>query len=368
MKFKAYEHEIKRLDENARTIEHMITTDKRDLDGDILEVQGWKLERFKKNPVVLFGHDQSQPPIARALSVAVMEHGLQAVTQFPPELVNPLADVVFALNKHGYMKTWSVGYLPKKFSPQEDGKGLRIQEQELVEYSATPVPANDDAVNLAISRGLVTEKSLKLLGWQKMQGHSHDGATADGWRLARKGATPFADLPIVEEAWNPRDVSDADLENAILGVAPGENISDRDPDTLAWDRFQEVHLWWNPEAFDAADSAQGKKDAFKLKIGRRDPITDTGGTLKVYFQQLASRIAILNGARGGVDIPAADRQGAYNHAVKYYDKLPDQEPPSLKSFSEIIQEEFSKQPIAMASEAERQRLGDAFRKASGMRA
>lgn len=333
---------VKKIDIDKRTIEHIISTGTEDRDGDTINPKGWILDEFLKNPVVLFGHCHDMPPIARAVKLKASENGLEALTQFPPKFVYPLADTVFEMNRLGYLRSWSVGFDPEKFTVRDNG-GTAFEEQKLLEYSSVPVPANPEAVNLAVSKGIMTDKMLDIFGWQNdnyvplevqiMDGtaiHVPCGKSENGGcRCIEKGPTQFADLPIVEEAWNPRDVSDADLQNAILGVAPGENISDVDPDTLNWDAYRKVHLWWDPDAFEAADSAQGKKDAFKLKIGRRDPITETGGTLKVYFQQLASRVAILNGARGGVDIPEADRQGAYNHAVRYYEKL-DKEPPPLK--------------------------------------
>lgn len=322
---------VKKIDEDARTIEHVISTGVEDRDGDTINPRGWILDEFLKNPIVLFGHRHDMPPIARAVKLKASEKGLEALTQFPPKGVSDLADTVFDLNRLGFIRSWSVGFDPVKFTTRDDG-GIAFEEQKLLEYSSVPVPANIDAVNLAVQKGIMTEKMLKLFGWQKdnVVELSPKIKASIARLLTEKGPTQFADLPILEEAWNPRDVSDADLVNAILGVAPGENISDVDPDTLNWDAFRKVHLWWDPEAFEAADSAQGKKGAFKLKVGRRDPITETGAPLKVFFQQLASRVAILNGARGGVDIPDADREGAYNHAVKYYEKL-DKEPPPLKA-------------------------------------
>lgn len=337
---------VKKIDIDKRTIEHVISTGVEDRDGDIINPKGWILDEFLKNPVVLFGHRHDLPPIARAVKLRAGEDGLETLTMFPPKGISQVSDTVFDLNRLGYLRSWSVGFDPVEFNIREDG-GINFIEQKLLEYSSVPVPANPDAVNLAVSKGIMTDKMLDIFGWDKMH-HKRDSMTAvftDGtsakdwvfipntsgyFRIIEKGPTQFADLPILEEAWNPRDVSDADLTNAILGVAPGENISDVDPDTLNWDAYRKAHLWWSPEAFDAADSAQGKKDAFKLKIGRRDPITETGAPLKVFFQQLASRVAIINGARGGVDISRADKEGAYNHAVKYYDKLPDKEPPPLK--------------------------------------
>ena len=172
--------ELRGIDENARTIEHIISTDSPDRDGDIIEADGWDLKEFEENPVVLFGHRHDEEPIARNIEIKVMENGLKAVTQFPPEGIHERADRLFELNKLGFIRSWSVGFLPIEAEPREDSKGIRFRKQKLFEYSNVPIPANAEAVNLAVSKGLVTEKDLEILGWTKIQGHSHDGATADG--------------------------------------------------------------------------------------------------------------------------------------------------------------------------------------------
>ena len=48
-----------------------------------------------------------------------------------------------------------------------------------------------------------------------------------------------------------------------------------------------------------------------------------------------SGIAALNGARGGTNIPDADRKGVYNHSAKHLNSA-DIEPPPLKSADEAL--------------------------------
>jgi HK97 family phage prohead protease len=169
--FKIYQPEIKAVDVKRRTIRHLITTDAPDRDGDVIEPAGWNLSEFLKNPVVLFAHRHDEPPIARSLEIQKAAHGLEALTQFPPKGVNSLADTVFELNRLGYLRSWSVGFVPKRTRMRfdRDGKflGTAYEEQTLLEYSSVPIPANSDAVNLAVSKGLVTAKDLEILGWQK---------------------------------------------------------------------------------------------------------------------------------------------------------------------------------------------------------
>jgi HK97 family phage prohead protease len=129
------------------------------------------LAEYEKNPVVLFGHRHDQPPIGRATGVKITENGLEAVTEFPPIGTYPFADTVFELNRLGYLKSWSVGFVPKKHSmrlgEEQQYLGRTFEEQTLLEYSSVPVPANIEAVNLAVSKGIVNVAALELLGWNK---------------------------------------------------------------------------------------------------------------------------------------------------------------------------------------------------------
>jgi hypothetical protein len=110
--------------------------------------------------------------------------------------------------------------------------------------------------------------------------------------------TPFEDLPITDEVeWNPTDRPDSELIAEILGDPPD------------WDRFKRAHLAWDSEN----DEIQG---GYKLKVARMH-----NGRLTVIFNQLANRLAVINGARGGVDLPRDIKEKAFNHGLRYYDKL-----------------------------------------------
>ena len=164
---------VKNIDPDKRTIEHVISTGVEDRDGDTIDPKGWILDEFLKNPVVLFAHRHDLPPVARAIKIKAGENGLEALTQFPPKGISDLADTVFDLNRLGFIRSWSVGFDPEKFTMREDG-GIAFEEQKLLEYSSVPVPANADAVNLAVSKGIMTEKMIKLFGWQKISGKDSD--------------------------------------------------------------------------------------------------------------------------------------------------------------------------------------------------
>ncbi|MBK3776184.1 hypothetical protein GAY31_18840 [Azospirillum brasilense] len=129
----------------GRRIRVIASTAREDREGDIIEVTGWDLTAFRRNPVVLFNHDPSKP-IGRCVDIGVMNGRLEATVEFPPAGTSPLADEVHGLVRHGAVSALSVGFLPLETKPIPSGRGLRIAKAELLELSLVSVPANPDCV------------------------------------------------------------------------------------------------------------------------------------------------------------------------------------------------------------------------------
>jgi HK97 family phage prohead protease len=133
-----------------------------DRDGDTIAVDGWDLKQYRKNPVVLFGHryfSNEAPVVGRSLSEFVDKKKLKSLMEFTPQGMVPLADMLYGLYAEGYMNAASVGFVPKKWTFPEDEKrpfGIDFTEQELIEYSLVPVPANQEALVEARSKGIDT--------------------------------------------------------------------------------------------------------------------------------------------------------------------------------------------------------------------
>lgn len=122
-----------------------ISTGSLDRENDRLDPNGWRLDAFRANPVVLWAHAVSTPPIGRATDVRVRGGALVATFEFPPPTLYPLADQVEGLLRAGFLTAVSVGFRPIKWRANERG-GLDYSEQELLEFSIVPVPANPEAL------------------------------------------------------------------------------------------------------------------------------------------------------------------------------------------------------------------------------
>jgi uncharacterized protein len=156
---KAFSVVSKAVDIEAGIFEAMISTESVDRQGDIVRATGARLENYLKNPVVFWAHNTYAPPIARALSVEIIPgDGLRSRFQFPEWGVNPDADVIRRLWAGGFLNACSIGFMPLKSKPIGDEKddeyywwGPReYVEWELYEYSIVGVPANQDALRLAL--------------------------------------------------------------------------------------------------------------------------------------------------------------------------------------------------------------------------
>lgn len=159
---KVFNSEIRAINETEQTITAYISTNSVDRMGEVLDPAGVDLTNYKKNPVVLWAHDYSQLPIGKALWTKRDGEGVISKVKFAS---HAFAQDVFQLYKEGIMKAFSVGFIPKDWVEGKSAKDptRTYTKWEMLEYSAVPVPANPDAVSLAISKGLLKNEELKAL-------------------------------------------------------------------------------------------------------------------------------------------------------------------------------------------------------------
>src|SRR6185503_19793407 len=64
--------------ESARTMRFVASDESVDRSGDIIRASGWQLDNFRKNPVFLWAHKSSEPPIGKVTSIGVERTQLMA--------------------------------------------------------------------------------------------------------------------------------------------------------------------------------------------------------------------------------------------------------------------------------------------------
>jgi phage head maturation protease len=157
------------VDADTLTVRAVISTADPDRAGDVVVPSGLRnVAEYLRNPVVLWAHSRTLPPIGVCRRLEVQPHRVIAETQFAKGV--PFAEDLFRLYALGVLRGWSIGFLPLKaqrlpdnpdHSPPSRRRGLRIEEWDLLEYSAVPVPENAGALTLALQKGLVEDDLLR---------------------------------------------------------------------------------------------------------------------------------------------------------------------------------------------------------------
>src|SRR5690242_17390230 len=103
----AFTTQVRSIDEEARTMEFVASTESVDRYGDIIRTDGWKLDNFS--------HRHQDPPIGNSLKIwteTTPAPALVNVVQFAPKDVYPFASTMFKLYQGGFMSAVSVVFLP----------------------------------------------------------------------------------------------------------------------------------------------------------------------------------------------------------------------------------------------------------------
>jgi hypothetical protein len=156
------------VDARRMRLRSVITTQEPDRLGDVVVPTGLRnAEEFLMNPVVLWAHNRTQfPPIGACEWLDIQPTRIVAETRFAEDVA--FAEDLFRLYEQGILRGWSIGFAPRRSKKRTrvDGQlALRIEEWDLLEYSAVPIPENMGAVTLAIEKGLV--RDLALCDWLK---------------------------------------------------------------------------------------------------------------------------------------------------------------------------------------------------------
>jgi phage head maturation protease len=162
------------LKEGERAIIQYVSTRDLDRDNEILMPGGCDLSEFKKAPQVLWGHNYSMPPIGKDIWIKKDELGIKAKTEYAD---TERGEEVWTLRKGGFLNTSSVGFIPlETTTPEKDDweetcdelketwpgfsrikKNVRriIKKWLLLEHSDVSVPANINALTVAVAKGEV---------------------------------------------------------------------------------------------------------------------------------------------------------------------------------------------------------------------
>jgi len=131
----------KASDSDLGSFSVVISTENIDRYQEVIKMDGWELEHYKKNPIVLWAHDHKLLPIGYANTIDVNDGKLVATGRFAP---HAHAQEIRKLYDLGIVRATSVGFIAKEY------EGNLITKAELLEFSFVSVPANPYALALAM--------------------------------------------------------------------------------------------------------------------------------------------------------------------------------------------------------------------------
>lgn len=252
--------------------------------GDVIDQTGWDLKNYKKNPVILWGHNmyEERPPIGKATKVWLEGEGKSAKLMFKVlfDLKDEFASEIYRKVREGFVNTVSVGFRPKEWERIEnkDGDsprmGIKFLKQELLELSFVPVPANQEALVSLRSIG-IEGKSMEEL-FPKVQD---------------------VDLGIEVKREHV-------LEYKALGTEPATDTFDPHGESTKaknFDDLKDLGAW---------------TDATEVKF-----IHHNGDNKRTVLRGVQLAMAELMGARGVIELPEMEVRGVYDHLSKHYNEF-----------------------------------------------
>jgi uncharacterized Zn finger protein (UPF0148 family) len=214
-----------------------------DSDGDVVLSTGCRLDRYEKNPIVLFGHGEWSLPVGVSRSprgeLCVWPGENEIRAKWFCDTADPDACFLFGKVERGIISAASIAFIPLSAERREPGEKARSRNDagmlplgwlfkvwEMTEWTVCPVPSNKSAV--VLREALDHEKSHITPRLQKAlapyaavpRGKAFSGwvpGLATGDKPVEKSADPTA-----LAAWNGfRDLSAtklAEVERAVAGL------------------------------------------------------------------------------------------------------------------------------------------------------
>lgn len=258
-------------------------------DGSTIQVKGIDLTGIQSNPVFMFGHNYTQPPIGRIIgfkksTVPNLGKVLKVdVTQLRTKTDTEhsrFADSIFQMYLDGDLRTVSFGWRTIEADPLKDENGYHtgwdFRKTDAMEVSAVPIPADKDALITNIQqRGLDPEKFV--ISRSAPDVYEVRESIPEGFEFVAGEETEVEDIvlrandPVVVETLTEEDASGSGSSFRLTAVTT--------PDVL----------------IDTSETKDTDKDAFLEKVMAR-------------FEALEERLEDISDSRIGASLNSANRK------------------------------------------------------------
>lgn len=330
IQYKTFDYAVKQADDEALTVQHFITTEKRDRIGDRMHADGMIIDGI---PVVLLEHGKGymgSEPVAKPLWIRPGTYkrnkGIEAKTQFFDD-EQGVGRRLYQKTVEKYMPNWSIGYKSKKAKPFEDG-GIDFIKWYLLEYSIVGVSMNPDANTKDAEPGglyvkyiqpQMMERFVKDAGILKTCGINYTGKSID---------IPYLYTENLKDTLDEiNGIKEADFEKKAFYVEKTiekEEIKAVIPykktplanEGLKWDAGRQVKaatvddlkimcVWYDEENKESKGAYKG-------------PHHLADAPHKCVKAGVIALAAAIMGARGGIDIPEKDMAKVKAHVEGHY--------------------------------------------------
>jgi hypothetical protein len=157
-------------------------------------IAAWTLDNYLRNPVFLWAHDLSQPPIGRVVDLVQRDGVLSGSVEYMDREIYPFADTIFQMVREGYLNATSVSWDPLKWRLANDKSrpgGVDFELVDLMEISQVPVPSLPTALVTARANGIDTSPIFDWAGRILDEGGMMMMARADVENLRRAARMPI---------------------------------------------------------------------------------------------------------------------------------------------------------------------------------
>jgi hypothetical protein len=157
---------------DAPIIQYIGSDDSEDRYGSIVDPRGCDSSSYMRSGegVFCFAHRYDIPTIGKCVRLEQKAKKLVFSIQFAVDEFD-FAATIYRLVKGGYMSGSSIGFIPKEWEEYEAktvsgyfAENRKYTKWELLELSAVPVPANRNALKLALADNVVSENEMRAFG------------------------------------------------------------------------------------------------------------------------------------------------------------------------------------------------------------
>ena len=210
------------VDVARRYAEFVASTEAVDSHGTIVR-QNWNLDRYRKNPIVLWNHC-TDDPIGTA-EMRLEDDQLVAGITFAKGTED--AEEVWTLVQQGVLRAVSVGFRPSAFELVEMGDDFVVlyDAPELYELSVVSIPSNPEALARAYAHSASAEQEIRLAALARRD------APKENTMAEQIKPAPVAEVAAVAPAVSAPETVNKEAMDIVVKTLR-DQITDRDSDIV----------------------------------------------------------------------------------------------------------------------------------------